>query len=453
MNHKLSLSNYFFIGIMLFALFFGAGNLIFPAQLGQYAGTNLIPATLGFLITGVGLPLLGILAMSFSGSNNLQELASRVHPVYGVFFTASLYLTIGPFFAAPRTGTVAFEIGFATHITEEMQPLGLLIFTAIFFAITLFLALNPAKIVDTVGKLLAPALLVLLLVLLITTFIYPMGELSTPQEAYKNGARAFATGFLEGYNTMDALASLVFGIIVINVIKGLGVTVKNQIIKISAVSGIFAIVLLAVIYLGISYLGAISVEKLGFFSTGSPVLSGAADYYFGTTGSVLLAVVIILACLTTSIGLIIANAEYFHTLFPSISYKIFVIFFTLLTFVIANFGLANIITFSIPVLMFLYPLAIVLILLTFLSPLFKNSMLVYALTIAVTFVISIFDGLKALCSSLKIDYFNWMVSVVNLYEKFLPFYEMGLGWVVPALGIIVVTTLISRIIIPRKSME
>src|SRR6185437_14987486 len=128
MQTKLSFSSNLVIGIMLFALFFGAGNLIFPAQLGQYAGTNLWPAVIGFLITGVGLPFLGILAMGFSGSRNLQDLASRVHPVYGVLFTSLLYLTIGPFFAAPRTGAVGFEIGIATFIPEEHQGIALFIF-------------------------------------------------------------------------------------------------------------------------------------------------------------------------------------------------------------------------------------------------------------------------------------------------------------------------------------
>src|SRR5699024_1244632 len=153
MNDKLSFSSYFVIGVMLFALFFGAGNLIFPAQLGQYSGTNMWPAVIGFLITGVGLPLLGILAMGFSGSKNLQELASRVHPIYGIFFTALLYLTIGPFFAAPRTGTVAFEVGIALFVADGSEKIALFIFTLIFFLIALLFSAGPAKLVDNIGKL------------------------------------------------------------------------------------------------------------------------------------------------------------------------------------------------------------------------------------------------------------------------------------------------------------
>jgi branched-chain amino acid:cation transporter, LIVCS family len=443
MKKKLSSSNYIAIGFMLFALFFGAGNLIFPAQLGQYSGTNLTPAIIGFLITGVGLPLLGILAMGFSGSRDLQDLASRVSPGYGIFFTSLLYLTIGAFFAIPRTGTVAFDVGISTFVPEGSQQIALFIFTLIFFVVVLLFSLYPAKLVDNVGKILAPALVLLLAILLITAFVNPMGAQQAPEEAYESGA--FITGFLEGYNTMDALAALVFGIIVISTVKSFGVTSKSEVLSATAKSGGVAIILLAVVYVGIAYLGSISTGTLGLFDTGGPVLSGSAEYYFGTFGSVMLAVAIILACLTTAIGLIISNAEYFSKLIPKVSYKMFVVIFTAFSFVIANFGLANIIAFSIPVLMFLYPLAVVLMLLTFLSPLFNHARIVYVATTIVTFLISIFDGLKALCDSLGIDYFSWMVPILNFYEQVLPLYGIGLGWLIPAVIVIVVTGIIARI--------
>jgi branched-chain amino acid:cation transporter, LIVCS family len=440
MKGNLSFSSYATIGVMLFALFFGAGNLIFPAQLGHNAGNNLWPSIIGFLITGAGLPLLGIVAMSFSGSRNLQELSSRVHPVYAVFFTSLLYLTIGPFFASPRTGTVAFEVGISPFISESSQQMGLFIFTLLFFGVVLLFSLKPAKLVDNVGKFLAPGLVIMLAVLLAAVIINPMGSMQAPKEAYTSGA--FITGFLEGYNTMDALASLVFGIIVINAIRGMGVTSNTDILKATVKAGSIAILLLGVIYVGIAYLGATST---GTFDTGGPILSNAASHYFGTFGSVLLAIAIILACMTTAIGLTVANAEYFHTLFPKVSYQTLVVFFATITFVIANFGLANIISFSIPVLMFLYPLAIVLILLTFLSPLFNHAQIVYSSTIAVTFLISIFDGLKSLCKSLGIEYFSWMQPIIAFYEQTLPLYSQGLGWLLPAIVVIIVTGVIGNI--------
>lgn len=444
MKEKLSFSSYLAIGVMLFALFFGAGNLIFPAQLGQAAGTNLWPAVIGFLITGVGLPLLGILAMGYSGSKDLHELASRVNPVYAVLFTSLLYLTIGPFFAAPRTGAVAFEIAIGPHLTSDSTQLALFLFTLIFFAISLFFSLNPAKLVDNVGKLLAPGIVLLLAVLLVMVIVKPMGTVQEPLEAYSNSA--FTTGFLEGYNTMDALASLVFGIIVINAIRAMGITSRKEILRATSRTGMIAILLLGLIYIGIAYLGSTSVETFGIFKSGGQVLSSAADYYFGSFGAILLGVVIILACLTTNIGLMAACAEYFHRLMPRFSYKTLVVFFTTITFIIANFGLTNIITYSVPVLMFLYPLAIVLMMLTFLSSLFNHSRMVYVATIAVTFVISIFDGIKTLYQSLEIEDYGFFQPIINFYEDTLPFYSQGLGWLVPALVVLVITGILSRFI-------
>lgn len=443
MNTKLRVGNYLAIAFMLFALFFGAGNLIFPAQLGQLSGDNLAPAIIGFLVTGVGLPFLGIMAMGFSGKNNLQELASRVHPIYGLAFTALLYLTIGPFFAAPRTGTVAYEIGIAPYVRDGGQSTALLIFTAVFFLIALLFSLFPSKIVDNIGKFLAPVLVILLLILLAVALFNPMGSIQSPDEMYQSAA--FFTGFLEGYNTMDAIAALVFGIIIINVIKSFGITDNKQILSAVTKIGLTSTALLAVIYVGISYLGVTSVTELGVFDNGGPVLSGAASYYFGTFGAVLLAAIIILACLTTAIGLVTANAEYFHSLVPAVSYKVWVCFFAILTFVIANFGLENIIAYSIPVLMFLYPLAMVLVLLTFISPFFNHSRLVYIPTIVVTFILSIVDGLVALCDSLGIELFGWLESIVDVLGSVLPLYAEGLGWLLPAVIVILIMTVAARV--------
>ncbi len=201
---------------------------------------------------------------------------------------------------------------------------------------------------------------------------------------------------------------------------------------------------MGVIYVGIAYLGATSVSTYGIFITGGPVLSSAASHYFGMLGTVLLAIIITLACLTTSIGLTTACAEYFQQLFPKFSYKQFVVFFSVLTFGIANFGLTNIINYSIPVLMFLYPLAIVLMLLAFLSPIFKDKRLVYVSATIVTFLVSAIDGLKTLCGTLGIDYFSWMVPIISFYENVLPLYEQGLGWLLPAIIVILITGIVAR---------
>lgn len=442
MDKKLSFSNHLVIGVMLFALFFGAGNLIFPASLGQNAGTNVWPAVIGFLATGIGLPFLGTLAMGFSGSKNLQDLSSRVNPIFAVIFTSLLYLTIGPFFALPRTGAVSYEIGIQPFINADYAQIGLLVFTILFFGITLLFSLNPSKIVDNVGKYLSPGIIIGLFILLLFVVLKPMGGFEAPHGSYVDNA--FMTGFTEGYNTMDALASLVFGIIVINAVRSMGVNSTKGIISATAKSGGIAVFFLGVIYAGIAYLGATSTSLFGLFDNGGPVLSSASEHYFGSFGAVLLSVIIFLACLTTSIGLTTACGEYFHTLMPKISYKAFVIFFSVFTCIIANFGLSNIITYSIPVLMLLYPLAIVLILLTFLSPLFNHARIVYVSVVLVTFLISIIDGFKALCDSLEIDYFGWMKPIVSLYENYLPFYSVGLGWLIPFIIVTLITGIIAK---------
>src|SRR5699024_10593881 len=227
---------------------------------------NLWPAVIGFLISGVGLPLLGILAIGYSGSRNLQELAGRIHPAYAIVFTSLLYLTIGPFFAAPRTGAVAYDIGISPLVGDGYEQLGLLIFSLLFFGATLWLSLNPAKIVDRVGKILSPGIIILLIGLLVMVILKPMGAIEAPQEAYMNG-------FTVGYNMIDVLSFLVFGIIVINAVRSMGVTSTRGVLAATAKSGIVAIVFLGIIYVGIAYLGATSTEAFGLFETGGPALS------------------------------------------------------------------------------------------------------------------------------------------------------------------------------------
>ena len=445
MKENLSFSKFIAVGVMLFALFFGAGNLIFPAQLGQLAGDNFWPAIIGFLITGVGLPFLGVIAIGYSGSSHLQDLASRVHPLYAVIFTSVLYLTIGPFFAAPRTGTVAFEVGITPYADG---PLALLLFTIVFFGITLWLSLNPAKIVDRVGKILAPGIVILLLVLIAAALLNPMGAIQPATEGYLGNA--FAKGFTEGYNTMDALAALVFAIIVINAIKAMGLKTKKGIMNATFKAGVVAASLLGILYVGIAYIGATSVEVYGLFDTGGPVLSTSAEHFFGAFGTALLAIIITLACLTTAIGLMIANAEYFHSLFPKVSYKVFVTIFTTFTFVVSNFGLANIITFSVPVLMLLYPLAISLILMAFTSKLFNHSRLVYVSATVVALAIGIVDGLKTLAGTLGTE-FTWLQPIVDFYTAYLPFYSDGLGWLIPVVAVMILTGIIARVTGPAAN--
>ena len=268
------------IGLMLFALFFGAGNLIFPVFMGQNAGVNTIPATIGFLITGVGLPLLGVLAICYSGVN-LRELAGRIHPAYSIFFCTALYLTIGPFFAAPRTATVAYEIAVAQYLPPEMRSMGLYVFAAVFFIITWWLAISPSKLVARVGKFMTPVLLVFLFLLIISAIASPMGSWQAPAAAYDTGVKALGQGIVDGYNTMDGLAALVFGIIVVESVKMYGAVSEAQITKDTLRSGLISTFFMAVIYAALCYIGA-GKRRSRPRKNGAPLLWGRRRRHSGS---------------------------------------------------------------------------------------------------------------------------------------------------------------------------
>lgn len=413
------------IGFMLFALFFGAGNLIFPPALGQAAGTNFWPAIIGFLLTGVGLPLLGVLAIGFSGHDHLQSMANKINPMFSLIFTIILYLSIGPFFAIPRTGTVSYEIAVAPFLPDMSGGFnfGLLIYSIVFFIIVGWLSLNPSKIVDRIGKIMTPLLLIALLILLIATLFSPLDHPMKPIGDYIDNA--FFTGFQNGYLTMDTLASLVFGIIVINAIKYKGVTDKKKIAKATIKSSLISAACLGAIYLGLAYLGATTNFAAGEANNGPAILTFAANSHLGLAGNLILGFAILFACLTTAIGLISSCASYFSNMFPRFSYKTLAIVFTIFSAAVANIGLNQLITISVPVLTAIYPLAIVLIFLTFAEPLFEGRANVYRWSLFFTGLFSIVDGIKTAG-----------VPAESLYQflgKNLPLFDSGMGWLVPAL--------------------
>ncbi|EFV34872.1 branched-chain amino acid transporter [Gemella morbillorum M424] len=406
-------NSYISIGLMLFALFFGAGNLIFPAFLGQNAGSNLSVAMIGFIIMGVGLPLLGVLVMGYSGAQDLLDLSSRAGKGFGITFTTLLYLTIGPFFAIPRTGTTTFELGLSSFIAPENTVIAQAIFLAIFMGITLWLSLTPNKLVDRIGTIITPVLLVSMIILIIASLLNPMGSAQAPTEAYSTNSLAFTNGLMEGYNTMDALASLVFGIIVINSVKLYGAKTEKQIFSNTTKAAVIAALLLALVYVFISNIGTTSVSVLGLQKTGAGVLTGATTFYFGNVGKILLFVIVFLACLTTSVGLVTACATYFVRLYDKISYKTYVVGLSLFSFAVGNYGLAAIIQGAVPVLVLLYPLTMVLILLGFVNNLFGGKKVVYASTALVTGAYSLYT---TIASTFKLS----VPAVDNFLVKVLP---------------------------------
>ncbi len=436
MNKKtLTKSEALTIGLMLFALFLGAGNLIFPPYLGQLAGQQLLPAIIGFLLTGVGLPLLGILAIAKAGGD-LQSIAGRVHPVFGIVFTMIVYLAIGPFFGIPRTATVAFEIGTAPFLSADLASSlwSLFLFTIIFFVITVLFALNPTKLVDRIGKILTPILIVVISFLAIKSFLTPMGPIGEPVGNYDT--EAFFESFLQGYLTMDAIAALVFGIVIIQSIRAKGVEDKNAILKTTAYAGFIAAAGLSLVYLSLSYIGATSVEAIGMQDNGGEVIALASRVLYGEIGGIILAAAITFACLTTSIGLVSATAQFFNKVFPQLPYVLYVFIFAGFSTIIANVGLTQLIAISLPVLLAIYPLAIVLVILSFFDHVFYQKSYVYIIPLVLTGIVSVFDALKSS---------GFEFNAITQTFSYLPFYEQGIGWLVPAIIGTLVGIVIARI--------
>ncbi|WP_048000038.1 branched-chain amino acid transport system II carrier protein [Lactiplantibacillus herbarum] len=440
MQTRLSGKNLLFIGTMLFGLFFGAGNLIFPIFLGQQAGRNVGSAIIGLLITGIGLPLLGVIGMGLTRSQGVFDLAAKVNRTYAYIFTVLLYFTLGPLFAMPRLATTAFQIGLAPFITNKQQPLVLLIFSILFFGLTWFLARNPGKIMTYVGKWLTPLFLILLGALLLVAMIKPLGSLNvTATGAY--AAHPVLTGFTEGYNTMDALASLAFGIVVIDAIRNLGITDPTQIATGTIKAGVISMSLMAVIYALLAIAGTMSLGRFAPATNGGITLAQIANAYFGWFGNILLALIVIIACLKTAIGLTSAFGDTLHGLFPKISYQWLIVLACLIPAILANVGLTEKITYSTPVLMFLYPLAIVLILLAVLSPWLGTSRWLYGMTTAWTLIPAILAGVAAMPSAWT--HATIFQSLLHLNTA-LPLASLGLGWSAPALIGFVLGWVISR---------
>ena len=433
---KLTIKEYLLLGSMLFGMFFGAGNLIFPVYMGQLSGANSIPAIIGFCMTGVGLPLLGIAAIGISKSEGLFYASKKVATWFSYFFTVILYLSIGPLFAIPRTATVSFTTGITPFISADQIQLGLFIYTLIFFALVLLFSLRPSKIMTWIGKYINSIFLVLLFCLLVMAVIKPIGSFTAVQPVNSYVSQPFFTGLLEGYNTMDALASLAFAIVLINAIKEFKIKDAKEIAKITLKSGMVAVALMAVIYFGLTILGAQSVLLQGASENGGVALAILAKHYYGAIGNVLLAGIMIFACLKTAIGLVTSCAETFVEVFPkTVSYRIYAIGFTLVSFLLSNFGLDRILKYSLPALLFLYPITIVFVLLLLVGSFVGENKIIYQSTIIATMIAAFMDTFSK--PSYTFVHSAFTDALVNLYHK-LPMYEIGFSWVIfSVIGLII----------------
>lgn len=417
------------LGLMTFALFIGAGNIIFPPIVAQQAGEHVWLAALGFLVTAVGLPVLTIIALS-RVEGSIQTLSSPLGKVASLILTIVCYLAVGPLFATPRTATVSYEIGFSSYFGTSASSL--FIYSAIYFSFVTLVSLYPNKILDTVGYVLSPLKILGLIILGGAAFLIPAGIAPAPINNYINSP--VSEGFVNGYLTMDTLGALVFGIVIINAIRSRGVTDKALITKYAVFAGLISGVGLALVYLSLFKLGLGSHDTAPNAANGAIILHAYVQHAFGDYGSLFLSAMIFIACMVTAIGLTCACAEYFSQI-TKITYKIWVLILVGFSFFISNLGLTKLIAFSVPVLSAIYPPAITVILLGFCWKFFRNPSRVIAPVTAVAFIFGIIDGLKV--AGFENTLPQWITH--------LPLSAQNLAWLIPSFVVFILCFIVDKL--------
>ncbi|MGF1685563.1 branched-chain amino acid transport system II carrier protein [Photobacterium japonica] len=405
---------------MTFAFFLGAGNIIFPPQAGQLAGDHLLSGMLGFLSTGVTLPLVAIIAVAVAGGwqGMTRDLPSKV----ATFLAVMIFIVIGPAFAAPRAGLVAYEMGVKPFIDNAGQ-LSLTLFSIVFFAIAMFLSRSRGNLVDMVGKFLTPILFLALIVLAVAVVMDPQDAIAAAKGDYID--MPFLKGFVEGYNTLDAVAALLFGMVIVDAVRSKGVTDETATRKYLIYAGLIAAAGLTFVYVSLFYLGATSVNIAANAANGGDILAIYVAALFGPAGQIILSLIVLLACLTTVVGLISACADYFSTL-TRITYEQWAVALSVACCVVANVGLNQLITLSLPALFALYPIAMALVILTFIRRWLPNPTLSYRVVLLVALSFSMIDAAK-------VAGFN-----VHAFE-ILPLFDYGMAWLMPTAIALVIT--------------
>jgi len=427
MSQNLKLTDVIAVGFMLFAFFLGAGNIIFPPLAGLLAGENVLSAMIGFLLTAVGLPLITIVAIAIAGGT-WESLTQYLPKRASLLMAVLIFVIIGPAFAAPRTGLVAYEMAIKPFMIDAVQ-LDLTLFSILFFSVAMFFSWSQGKLIDVIGKFLTPALFVALLVLAIAVFVYPQGTILAAQSEYTS--QPLVTGFLEGYNTMDTFGALMFGMLIVDALRSKGITDKAKITKYLTMAALIAASGLAFVYISLFYLGATSGGVVGVADNGGIILSQYVQALFGPSGQIVLSIIVLLACLTTAIGLISACSDFFHSLTP-LSYKTWVIINGIICATIANVGLVQLIALSVPVLFALYPVAIALVTLTFFKNQLPNRQFAYRFVILISLLFALIDAVKVAGFDMS------MFSV-------LPLFQYGMGWLIPTAVALVLMFFVSPV--------
>jgi LIVCS family branched-chain amino acid:cation transporter len=433
MNH-LRTGDIIALGFMTFALFIGAGNIIFPPIVAQQAGEHVWLAAFGFLITAVGLPVMTIMALSrMQGS--IEVISSPLGRFASLLLTIVCYLSVGPLFATPRTATVSYEIGFAPYFGTSSSSI--LIYSVIYFAFVAAVSLYPNKLLDTVGHVLAPLKIVALAILGIAAFAIPTGYISPPINHYVNSP--VSEGFVSGYLTMDTLGALVFSIVIIQAIQSRGVTDSKLITKYAIIASLIAGVGLTLVYISLFKLGLGSHEVAANADNGAVILHAYVQHAFGDLGSLFLTGLIFLACMVTAIGLTCACAEYFNEL-TGLPYKLLVFILIGFSLLISNLGLTKLIAFSVPVLSAIYPPAIVVIMLSFFWKHWNTPSLVVGSVTAIAFLFGIVEAIKAAGFTQQLPQFI----------DHLPLSEQNLAWLLPSCAVLMIAIAIDRLSVSKN---
>lgn len=440
------------VGLALFAMFFGAGNLIFPPALGVNAGTSWFSGFMGFFVADAGLAIVGVFAL-MKANGELNNLTRVIGKVPGKIVITAVILCIGPFLAIPRTATVTFSMGVVPILgLEGDTSMALAIFSAVYFTITLALSIKPSKVVDIIGKFLTPILVACVLILIVIGFVSPQGTAMTPQ--INNVVKQ---GIIDGYNTMDAMASILFAGIIISAIYGKGYKKGKVANATAAKSAVVAGILLFIIYGGLAYLGATTGTKFyDGFSAGkldqAAFLIEIVKELMGYAGIVIIGVVVLMACLTTSIGLTTTAGNYFQDLSGGkLKYEVVAVVVCIFSAFVSNIGLARIIGFAVPILVLIYPIIIFIMLVAFLQNVVRSQN-AYKLGGLVAFIVSVLTLLAdGLLTQFWFNGAEWAqiftVPGLDFIHK-LPLNEYGLNWIVPTIVAFAIGALI-----PGKKLE
>lgn len=404
----------FALGFMTFALFLGAGNVVFAPLMGAQAGENLLEAMLGFLLTGVGLPAMTLITLAAIGGS--AQLTDKLPKNIALIFWIILFLMIGPLFAIPRSIAVANTFAAEPFFGQD----ALLIFSILFTGMTLILSWQPGKLLDRIGKVLTPLLLLLLSALTFAAYFYPLGHPSSATNEYIH--HAFSEGILQGYMTMDTLGAIGFGWIIYATIKSLGVESKKQTAYYTLIAALIYVIAMSSVYFSLAWIGASSASALpGSITNGGSVLTYFTQQSFGIFGNVMLGTTMALACLTTNVGLTATASEYFTKRFPKLSYRFCIITIALLSCVIANFGLEALLDYTTPVVVILYPIAISILALAPWRFILSQAAMVQVLLSATLFgCIDAAHLLEKMPSELN-----------HLCELWLPLYAQNASWLLP----------------------